>query len=194
MFLVIKYVLFPGKMQKLCSRQLRDNLPTGKNLPPNLNTALVTTFIFVQVIICIFSLIFRSICRSKIFTFPIQVLQEYIMLLLSWWSTKSHRPNVTSTESAQFVKIYLNQMLLSASFVQFLPLFKTDYFLYHQHGIFRRIKNDISAQTKKRELVTKHVPCILLSFLSEPEPVLPEQIRTLQYWLNIFGNWYISPT
>lgn len=108
-------MLFPGKMQKLCSRQLRDNLPTGKNLPPNLNTALVTTFIFVQVIICIFSLIFRSICRSKIFTFPIQVLQEYIMLLLSWWSTKSHRPNVTSTESAQFVKIYLNQMLLSAS-------------------------------------------------------------------------------
>lgn len=88
---------------------------------------------------------------------------------------------------------YQPQMLLSASFVQFLPLFKTDYFLYHQHGIFRRIKNDISAQKKKRELVTKHVPCILLSFLSEPEPVLPEQIRTLQYWLNIFGTGTFPP-
>lgn len=56
---------------------------------------------------------------------------------------------MTSTESARFVKTYLAQMLLSASFEQFLPLFKTDSFLYYQHGIFHRTEEEYFITGKK---------------------------------------------
>lgn len=137
-----------------------------------------------------FSLIFRSICRSTVFAFSTQALQEYIKLLLLQWSTKSHRPNVTSTESARFIKISLEQMLLSASFVQFLP----PNFCISNMLLILELKNSISTQEKKIILLIKYIPSILLSFLAGPKPVLPEQIRKLQHWLNTFGNQHFTHT
>lgn len=98
-----------------------------------------------------FSLIFRSICRSTTFAFSTQVLQEYIKSLLLQWSTKSHRPNATSTESALFIKISLEQMLLSAPFVQFLPLnFCTSNTLF-----ILELKNSISTQKENQKITNK---------------------------------------